>query len=86
MGKLPTKTVHIRADLHRALKQMAAYEDVKLEEVIDRVLRFALHLDESQVDLVRDEESRVSLRSLAPDPRRVAPQGASKHARQRSGS
>lgn len=39
-----TKTIHIRQDVHRILKQMAAYEEQPLEDVTDRVLRFALNL------------------------------------------
>lgn len=39
-----TKTVHIAEDVHRVLKQMAAYEGEPLEALLDRVLRFALNL------------------------------------------
>lgn len=58
MGKQPTKTVHIRADVHRALKQLAAYEESRLEDVTDRVLRHALNLPSDttpgqQLDLTR---------------------------------
>jgi len=43
VGKV-TKTIHIRADVHRILRQLAAYEEVTLEDVTDRVLRHALSL------------------------------------------
>lgn len=61
MGKVatrPTKTIHIRADVHRVLRQLAAHEECKIEDVTDRVLRHALNLPsdtspERQQDLTR---------------------------------
>jgi hypothetical protein len=53
-----THTVHIDAELHRVLRQMAAYEETTLQDVMNRVLRFALNLSSDtrpgqQQDLVQ---------------------------------
>ena len=47
---MKTKTVHLAADVHRILRQMAAHEETTVQAVLDRVLRYALSLpsDRSQ--------------------------------------
>lgn len=38
------KTVHIAADIHRILKGTAAHEELPLEEVLDRIVRYSLNM------------------------------------------
>ena len=47
-----TRTVHIAADVHRILRQMAAHEEITVQAVIDRVLRYSLNLpsDKTQAE------------------------------------
>jgi hypothetical protein len=39
-----TRTVHLANDIHRVLKAMAAHEELPVQAVLDRVLRYALNL------------------------------------------